>query len=211
MSENINNIPENENPEYIDFVVEDDVFIPKTKSFSVCKLIAMIFGIISGLFLVYAAVQILVLNVQQINQYKEMGLQFPFVALFSTYLSVVLMFLTGIVSIVGGLLPKAYSKLSAFLLAIPVSHTLVNYLPQSIFNIANKVSFKEGYMTLFMAVAGLLALAAAILHLFINECDCCLCDDVDFDLYEYEDENPIEIPEEKEIEYIEEAIEEDKE
>ena len=65
-------------------------------------------------------------------------------------------------------------------------------------------------MTLFMAVAGLLALAAAILHLFINECDYCLCDDVDFDLYEYEDENPIEIPEEKEIEYIEEAIEEDK-
>ena len=104
MCENINNIPENEIPEteataevftapnnYLDFIVEDDVAEPK-KRFSVTKLLAMIFGIISGLALLYYAVEFFNANRMQIEQYTQMGIQLPKISYVTIYLSVALLF-----------------------------------------------------------------------------------------------------------------------
>lgn len=215
MSENINNIPENEIPEteataevftapnnYLDFIVEDDVAEPK-KRFSVTKLLAMIFGIISGLALLYYAVEFFNANRMQIEQYTQMGIQLPKISYVTIYLSVALTFIMSLCPIVGGLLPKKYAKCSVLLLAVPISYTLINALPQLIICIVNKIAYAEAYPIYFMAVSGILALAAAILNMFTGD-SCCCCDEADVEFYEYEDDDFMELDEETE-ELLEEA------
>lgn len=214
MSENINNIPENEIPQaeetnevftapsnYLDFIVEEDVAEPK-KRFSVTKLLAMIFGIISGLALLYYSVEFFNANRMQIEQYTQMGIQLPQISYITVYLSIALTFIMSLCPIVGGLLPKRYAKCSVLLLSVPLSYTLINALPQLIMCIANKIAYAEAYPIYFMAVSGVLALAAAILNMFTGE-RCC-CDDADVEFYEYEDEDVMELDEETE-ELLEEA------
>ena len=215
MSENINNIPENEELDkeletqviaetqnFLDFIVEDDVIEPK-KKFSVTKLLAMIFGIVSGLFFLYYAVEFLNANVMQIQQYVQMGIELPKVTLATVYFNIVLVFVAALAPIVGGVLPKRFAKASILLLVLPVSYTLINALPQMIICISNKIPFAESYTTYLLVASGILALAASILNMFTG-CDCC-CDDADFEFYEYDDEDDFfELDEETE-ELLEEA------
>lgn len=215
MSENINNIPENEELDkdleskvacetqnFLDFIVEDDIIEPK-KNFSVTKLLAMVFGIISGLFFLYYAVEFLEANIMQIQQYVQMGIELPKITLTTVYFNIALVFIAALSPIVGGVLPKRFAKTSVLLLALPVSYTLINALPQMIICFSNKIPFKEAYTTYLLVASGLLALAAAILNMFTG--NYCCCNDTDIEFYEYEDDDDFfELSEETE-ELLEEA------
>ena len=210
MSENINNIPENEQNNsfvaapnnYLDFIVEEDVIEPKKNKFSVTKLLAMIFGIISGLFLLYYSVEFFNANREQIAQYAQMGIQLPMSSLITVYANIALIFLASLAPIVGGILPKKYAKCSILLLTIPVSYTLITALPQLILCIASKIPFVQAYTVYLLGISGILSLAAAILNMFTGH-DCCCCED-DFDYFDYEEDDLFEIDEETE-ELLEEA------
>ena len=183
MDENLNQ----EN--YIDYIVEDDVIETPKKSISICKIIAMVLGIISGLCLLYYSIDALRANVTQIAQYKEMGMEIPSINLFVIYLQLALLFVASLSSIIGGVLPAKYSKISILLLAFPASWTLINSLPQLILSMSYKTPMAESYQIVLISLSGVTTLAAAIVNIFADrkyycDCDGCMCelyDDIDED------------------------------
>lgn len=202
MDENFNN----EN--YIDYIVEDDMIETPKKSLSICKIIAMVLGIISGLCLLYYSIDALRANVSQIAQYKQMGMEIPGINLFVIYFQLALLFIASLSSIIGGVLPVKYSKLSILLLTFPASWTLINALPQLILSISFKTPMAEAYQVVLISLSGALTLAAAIVNLFADKKDYCDCDECMCELYDEIDEDFMDDIFEEENEVIEEVTEE---
>jgi len=172
MSEYSNNevqvpIEESQNQDYIDYVVEEEVQPPK--SYPALKIVALVLGILSGLMLLYYAIDITLANMAQIDQYSEMGMEIPFASLLVVFLSLALLYLGAASSFVGALLPNKYAKASILLLALPASWGIINGVPQLIMSIISKVSFQELAQPLFVGLAGLFTLAAAIFSIFASK------------------------------------------
>ena len=131
--------------------------------YPVLKIISMIFGILAGAAILLYAYRYTKQYLEQIAQYKQMGMDIPQTTLNVIYLQLGLTFLCGIMPIVGALLTNRCAKTSILLTAAPICWGLVNAIPSVIISIIQKVPVKEMTDVIIMAAGGILALVSSIL------------------------------------------------
>ena len=126
------------------------------------KIVSMILGILAGIaFIVYAA-RYTKQYLEQIAQYKGMGMDIPQSTLNVIYIQLALTFVAGLLPILGAVFSNKLAKLSAVLTAAPICWGLTNAIPTIIISIVQKAEFKDLIDVILLGAGGLLALISAI-------------------------------------------------
>ena len=138
------------------------------ESISVTKIIGSFFGILSGLLLLYFAIENLfkpyMEQLKMINDQIASGAEVPFMAaVMPIYVLLALVCVLIIAPIVGSLLPVKFKSASIILLMIPFSWNFVDVLPTLISAIAQKVPFADIKVYYILAGVSLCSLVASIL------------------------------------------------
>ena len=131
--------------------------------YPVLKIISLVFGILAGAAIIYYAVRYTSQYFEQINQYKQMGMDIPKSTLSVIYLQLALTFLVGILPIIGAIFPNKFAKLSLLFTAAPICWGLTNAIPTTIISIIQKAPLNEMTDVLLMLAGGVLSLVSAIL------------------------------------------------
>ena len=186
------------------------------ESISVTKIIGSFFGILSGLLLLYFAIENLfkpyMEQLKMINDQIASGAEVPFMAaVMPIYVLLALVCVLVIAPIVGSLLPVKFKSASIILLMIPFSWNFVDVLPTLISAIAQKVPFADIKVYYILAGVSLCSLVASILTAVSKKAEKAPAEEIIVYEEDYQNEAAEEFVDAEEVIEEAEAIEETEE